>query len=132
MKTEVRYCSRSGNTKSVAEMIAERFGVKAVSIDEPGAEISEDIDLLIIGGALYAYGLDKNLASYIKALPEGRISKAAVFSTAWLSSHAVDLISKGLSEKNIPVEDATLFVKSNAVDKSGEKIEAFINGLKGA
>ena len=37
MKTAVRYYSRSGNTKAVAEAIAEAAGVKAVPVDSPDA-----------------------------------------------------------------------------------------------
>ncbi len=35
MSTLVRYYSRSGNTKVLAEAIAEAAGVKAVSVDSP-------------------------------------------------------------------------------------------------
>ena len=37
--TEVRYYSRSGNTKAVAEAIAKAAGVTAVSVTDTGAAI---------------------------------------------------------------------------------------------
>ena len=61
MKVEVRYYSRSGNTKVLAEAIAKEAGVKAISVDSKEAEINNKVDVLFIGGALYAYGLDNNL-----------------------------------------------------------------------
>ena len=53
MTKAVRYFSRLGNTKTIAEAIADGAGVKAVSItDEP--ELKERVDILYLGGAPYA------------------------------------------------------------------------------
>ena len=62
----VRYFSRTGNTKAVAEAIAKEAGVSAVSVDSPDAAIKQPIDVLFIGGALYAYGIDNHLKDYNK------------------------------------------------------------------
>ena len=51
-----------------AEAIARGAGVEAVSVDSPAAPIKEHVDVLFIGGALYAYGLDKHLKEYLKNL----------------------------------------------------------------
>ncbi len=45
MGVAVRYYSRSGNTKKVAEYIAEAAGVSAVSVDSKEAAISEKVDV---------------------------------------------------------------------------------------
>ena len=93
MNIAVRYYSKSGNTRAVAEAVAEAVGVKAVSVDTAEADIKESVDLLFIGGALYAYGLDKHLKEYLKTLKKENVKKAVVFSTSWLSKHSVDLIN---------------------------------------
>ncbi len=122
MSVAVRYFSRSGNTKKVAEYIAEAAGVKAVSVDASDAALNEKADVLFIGGALYAYGIDDNLKKYLDTLSSDKVGKAVVFSTSWLSKHALDLIKNALSEKGITVEESTLYFKSKAVD--GCKTEA--------
>ena len=122
MSVAVRYYSRSGNTQKVAEYIAEAAGVDAVSVDSKDAELNEKVDTLFIGGALYAYGIDDNLKQYLRGLSSDKVGKAVVFSTSWLSKHALDLIRNGLAEKGIPVESSTLYFKSKAVD--GSKDEA--------
>ena len=48
MSTAVRYCSRSGNTKAVAEAIAKAAGVEAVSVDSADAGLKETVDVLFI------------------------------------------------------------------------------------
>ncbi len=125
MSATVRYYSRSGNTKKLAEAIAEGAGVKAVSTDAADAAIKEPVDILFIGGALYAYGIDKNLKQYLDGLDGSKVKKAVVFSTSWLSKHALDVIKKSLEEKGIAVDSRTCYVKSNAVEKSLEQAKAF-------
>ena len=81
----VRYYSKSGNTKLLAEAIAKGAGVIPISVDEDSAKITENIDVLFIGGALYAYGLDKELNNYLAGIDGKKVKKAVVFSTSWLS-----------------------------------------------
>ena len=125
MSVAVRYYSRSGNTQKVAEYIAEAAGVDAVSVDAKDAALSEKVDVLFIGGALYAYGIDDNLKQYLKGLSSDKVGKAVVFSTSWLSKHALDLIKNGLTEKGIPVETDTLYFKSKAVGESRDEAVKF-------
>ena len=47
MSVAVRFFSRSGNTRAIAESIAEAAKVKAISADAAGAEIKEPVDTLI-------------------------------------------------------------------------------------
>ena len=112
MNIAVRYYSRSGNTRAVAEAIAKAADVSAVSVDQANAAITEPVDVLFIGGALYAYGLDSHLKDYLETLDKDKVKKAVVFSTSWISKHSLDLIKKGLVEKGIPVESETFYVKS--------------------
>ena len=127
MNIAVRYYSRSGNTKLLAETIANEAHVKAVSVDSVNAEIKESVDLLFIGGALYAYGLDKHLKDYLKTLKKEYVKKAVVFSTSWLSKHSIDLIKKALSENDIEIEDEFIYAKNKP---SLEKLEEAKNMVK--
>lgn len=111
MKAAVRFYSRSGHTKMLADALAEAVGVKAVSVDSPEAPLGEKADVLFIGGALYAYGIDRHLKKYLSSLDASKVGRAVVFSSASLSRHALDLIRKALEEKGIPVEDEMFFVK---------------------
>lgn len=125
MSTAVRYYSRSGNTRAVAEAIASAAGVEAVSVDRAEAGIKEPVDVLFIGGALYAYGLDNNLSTYLKMLKGTKVNKAVVFSTSWISKHSIDLIKKGLAEAGIPVEDETFYVRSKPSSEQLKNAEVF-------
>ncbi len=111
MNIAVRYYSRSGNTKQVADAIAKAADVTAISVDQNDAAITEPVDVLFIGGALYAYGIDNKLKEYLKTLKKEDAKKAVVFSTSWLSKHAIDLIKKGLSEAGIAVQKESFYVR---------------------
>lgn len=125
MSAAVRYYSRSGNTKAVAETIAKATGVSAVAVDSAEAAIREPVDILFIGGALYAYGLDKHLKEYLKTLKKGDAKKAVVFSSSAISKHGIELIKKGLSEAGIPVEEKAYHVKGKPVESQLAEAEQF-------
>ena len=125
MNVKILYYSRSGNTKLVADAIAEAAGVKAVSVTDKDAVITDDVDVLFVGGALYAYGLDKKLKAYLETVPGDKVKKAVVFSTSMMSKHAVDLIKRSLREKGIAVEEDFFYVKKTASEAQLEEAKAF-------
>ena len=125
MKAAVRYYSRSGNTRVLAEAIAKGAGTEAVSVDKVEAVLNEEVDVLFIGGALYAYGLDGNLKKYLQTLKKDQVKKAVVFSTSWLSKHSIDLIRKGLTEAGIPVETEYFYAKNRPSDTELKEAETF-------
>lgn len=129
METAVRYYSRSGNTKALAEALAKGAGVPAISVDGASAAILEPVDLLFIGGALYAYGLDRHLKEYLKTLKKDQVKRAVVFSTSWLSRHSVDLIKKALAEVGIPVEEEYFYAKNKPSDQELRSAAAFAEKL---
>lgn len=129
MHAAVRYFSRSGNTKLVADAIAKAVGVQAISVDQPQAKLDDHVDVLFIGGALYAYGLDKRLVSYIRSLDGSKVGRAVVFSSAWISRHALDLLRRELGERGISVEQKDFFVKNKASQQQLDEAAAFATSL---
>jgi flavodoxin len=79
MKIAVRYYSKSGNTKKLACAIADAVGTTAKTTDEP---IAEQVDVLFLGGALYAGSIDAHLRDYIRKLTPEKVKSSAVFSTS--------------------------------------------------
>ena len=129
MKVQVRYYSRSGNTKILAEAIAKGVNTKAISIDDNNALISDKTDILFIGGALYAYGLDNKIKEYISNLDSNNIGKAIVFSTSWISKHSIDLIKKCLRNKGIDVVEDYIYYKNRPDDNELKEAEEIAKKL---
>ena len=115
--------SRGGKTKEVAEYLAQAAGVKAVSVDAADAAIKEPVDVLFVGGALYAYGLNKHLSAWLDSLDGKTVKKVVLFSTSWLSKHALDLMRDkqtlvmGMTGGWEFLADETIYKMSASADK---------------
>jgi len=99
----------------VAEAIAEAVGAAAVSVDSSEAAITEEADVLFLGAAIYAHGIDRKMKVFLAALDGAKVKKAVLFSTSMMSKHALELMKKALQEKGVEVADETFYVKSKAV-----------------
>ena len=106
-KVAVRYQSRNGNTKAVAEAIAKTVGVAAEPIETP---IPEPVDLLFIGGGVYMWDIDKSLISYLENLSPETVKSVAAFTTAG-GMDKTGRIADIVKSKGIPMHEETLPVK---------------------
>ena len=101
MKVAIRYFTRGGNTKKLAEAIARAVGVEAKTTAEP---LTEDVDILFLGSSVYAAGVDEEVKNFIKHI-DVRVGKVVNFSTAALLKSTYKQVSKLLAEKNIPMAE---------------------------
>lgn len=108
MKITVRYQSRGGNTRAVAEVIAKALGVDAAPINTP---LPEKVDLLFIGGGVYKWDADQELKAYLQTLDAKQVGKIAAFSTTGGMTAAIKRISKAAKAKGIPLCEHTLCMK---------------------
>ena len=63
MRIAVRYYTRSGNTKRIAEAIASALGAEALDFS---VSLSEKTDLLFLGNSLYAFRPDPAVEDFLK------------------------------------------------------------------
>lgn len=122
MSIDVRYYSRSGHTKAVAEAIAKGAGCSAKSVDSP---INEKADILFIGSGLYAASLDKNLSTFLEKLDAARVGKVVMFGTSAITKRAFTLMRRILEGKGIKVEDDFFYVRSAPSDSQLKSAEEF-------
>lgn len=101
MKVAVRYYSRGGNTKKLADAIADAVGVKAKEVSSP---LTEDVDILFLGSAVYAAGVDDAVKKFI-AQNQVKIGKVVNFSTAAILKSTYKQVQKLLAAKNIPLAE---------------------------
>ena len=107
MKIEIRYLSKSGNTKKLADAIGEELEVKALDISN---NIKEKTAILFLGGAYYGFDIDKELKAFIESLDD-KVKKVAIFSTSAFMKGVPKRIKKHLKRKNIEVIDETFYCK---------------------
>ena len=120
----VRYYSKSGNTKTIAEAIAEGVGVQAVSItDEPA--LTEYADVLFLGGAPYANIMAPELKAYAEKLDKSTVGKVILFTTSNWSRRTVLALKKMLRDKGINVADRYFYAHVSNIKGRAEAAKTF-------
>ena len=108
MKIAVRYFSRGGNTKKIADAIAKAAETTA---KDCSASIEESVDLLFLGGSVYGMGLDDNIKKYIDGLDAGNVKNVALFGTSAIVKSGNQEMSKLLKEKGISVLEENFYCR---------------------
>ncbi len=81
MKAAVRYYTKTGNTKRLAEAVAEAIGVEALPISTP---VDEPVDVLFLGNSYYAFSIDPAVKAFIASLDKEKVGKIVNFGSAAL------------------------------------------------
>lgn len=120
MKSLVIYDSNFGNTKIIADAIAQVLQCEASSVNEVTPDTLNGIGLLIVGSPINAWRPTPKIKSFLNSLLPSVIStmKGAAFDTRvkiFISGNAAKKISRALSEKGarIIAEPTGFYVKNN-------------------
>ncbi len=79
MKFAVRYYTKTGNTKRLAEAIANELGVEAQPLSQP---ITEEVDILFLGNSYYAFNIDPEVRNFVASLDKSKVGKIVNFGSA--------------------------------------------------
>ncbi|MBQ0064256.1 MAG: flavodoxin [Firmicutes bacterium] len=102
MKVAIRYYSKTGHTKKIMDAISTEIGVPALEVSTP---LEEKVDILFLGNAVYAAGLDKRVVKFLEENKDkiGTIvnvsSASAITSTINMVKKVADANGICLSEK---------------------------------
>ena len=79
MNIAVRYYTKTGNTKRLAEAVAEAVGAEALPISEP---VAEPVDILFLGNSYYAFSIDPEVREFVASLDKKKVGKIVNFGSA--------------------------------------------------
>ena len=79
MKVAVRYYTKTGNTKKLAEAVAEAAGTEALPLSEP---IGEKVDILFLGNSYYAFSIDPEVRNFVRSLDRSKVGRIVNFGSA--------------------------------------------------
>ncbi|MBR6705885.1 MAG: flavodoxin [Clostridia bacterium] len=79
MKIAVRYYTKTGNTKRLAEAVARAVGAEALPISVP---VAEKVDILFLGNSYYAFTIDPEVRAFIRSLDKSKIGRIVNFGSA--------------------------------------------------
>ncbi len=110
MKYAVRYASRGGNTRAVADEIAKKIDVKAERISEP---LEEEVEVLFLGAGVWFASVTKDMKEYLAALDSGKIKQIVAFSTSGHLESAIKKITAAAKDKGIKVNEESFDLHLN-------------------
>jgi flavodoxin len=112
MTIRVVFHSQTGNTRKVAEAIAEELGVRAEEIS--GVSGLSGVDLLFIGDGIYAQKIHKSTDDFISGLDGQSVKHAAVFGTYGGMRQGLAEMQRKLRARGIRVFDESFGCRGRA------------------
>lgn len=101
MTIAVRYYTKSGNTKKLADAIADAVNVQAQDVSVP---LTEKADILFLGSSVYAGGVDDAVKVFLKE-NASNIGRIVNFSTAAAVSSTYKMVKKLAAENGIEMSE---------------------------
>ena len=101
MTYAVRYYTKTGNTKKLAEAMAKELGVEALPISEP---VNEAVDYLFLGNSYYAFNIDPEVKVFIASLDKNKIGKIVNFGSAALLNSTYKKVKEQADKAGIAMD----------------------------
>lgn len=108
MSFAVRYFTQTGNTKKLAQAIAEELGVEALPISKP---IDEKVDVLLLGNSYYAFTIAPEVRDFVASLNKDKVGKIVNFGTAAMMKSTFKKVRAVANTVGIPVLDKEFHCK---------------------
>jgi flavodoxin len=101
MKNVIVYKSRTGNSKKIAEAVAD--ALKIEMLDAAEKPKLEGVDILFVAGGIYAGKSSKTLMSFVNELSRENVKKAVILTTSANGARNQPALAAALSAKNITI-----------------------------
>ena len=108
MKIAVRYYTKGGNTKRLAEAVAKAVDVEALPISTP---VTEPVDILFLGNSYYAFTIDPEVRAFIKGLDKSKVGKIVNFGSAAMLNSTYKKVKAEADKIGIPMDEREFHCK---------------------
>ena len=108
MTYAVRYYTKTGNTKRLAEAMAKELGVEALPISEP---IREAVDYLFLGNSYYAFNIDPEVKKFVASLDKNKVGKIVNFGSAALLNSTYKKVKEEADKVGIAMDEKEFHCK---------------------
>ena len=108
MKTAVRYYTKTGNTKRLAEAIAEAIGTEALPLSAP---IDEPVDVLFLGNSYYAFSIDPEVRDFVRKLDKSKVGRIVNFGSAAMLNSTYKKVKAEADKVGIPMDEREFHCK---------------------
>ena len=101
MTYAVRYYTKTGNTRRLAEAVAKELGVEALPISTP---VSEKVDILFLGNSYYAFSIDPEVRDFVASLDKEKVGRIVNFGSAALLNSTYKKVKAEADKVGIPMD----------------------------
>ena len=108
MNIAVRYYTKTGNTKRLAEAVANAVGVEALPISEP---VAEPVDILFLGNSYYAFSIDPEVREFVASLEKEKVGKIVNFGSAAMLNSTFKKVKAEADKVGIPMDEREFHCK---------------------
>ncbi len=108
MTYAVRYYTKTGNTKKLADAVAKELGVEALPISEP---INEPVDILFLGNSYYAFSIDPEVRDFVASLDKNKVGKIVNFGSAAMLNSTYKKVKAEADKVGIPMDEREFHCK---------------------
>ena len=108
MKIAIRYYTKTGNTKRLAEAIASAVGAEALPLSAP---ITEPVDILFLGNSYYAFSIDPEVRSFVQGLDKNKVGKIVNFGSAAMLNSTYKKVKAEADKRGIPMDQREFHCK---------------------
>ena len=108
MNVAVRYYTKGGNTRRLAEAVAGAVGVEALPVSEP---VSEPVDLLFLGNSYYAFSIDPEVRAFVAQLDPAKVGKIVNFGSAAMLNSTYKKVKAEADKVGIPMDEREFHCK---------------------
>jgi flavodoxin I len=131
MNTALVYFSRGGNTRKIAEAIAEELRIKPIDVKNETPDVSS-AEMLIVGSGTYGSKPGKEMVAYLENLKPVKDKRAACFSScAGDASKTLDAMNDILTKKGYTIVDCfSCFGKFAGLSKRGHPTDEELKRAK--
>ncbi|MBP5305132.1 MAG: flavodoxin [Lachnospiraceae bacterium] len=108
MTYAVRFYTKTGNTKRLAEAIAKELGVEALPISNP---VDEKVDVLFLGNSFYAFSIDPEVRDFVGSLDKEKVGKIVNFGSAAMLNSTYKKVKAEADKVGIPMDEREFHCK---------------------
>ena len=108
MTVAVRYYTKTGNTKRLAEAVAKAVGAEALPISVP---VTEPVDVLFLGNSYYAFTIDPEVRAFVRSLDKSKVGKIVNFGSAAMLNSTYKKVKAEADKVGIPMDEREFHCK---------------------
>ena len=108
MNIAVRYYTKTGNTKRLAEAVAKAVGVEAQPISTP---VSEPVDILFLGNSYYAFSIDPEVRDFVRSLDKNKVGRIVNFGSACMLNSTWKKVKAEVDKVGIKMDEREFHCK---------------------